>query len=138
MGKIGQAHRFSYAAFVGPIPDGLHCLHHCDIKHCINPQHLYPGTDQDNMDAMYVRGRDYHPAGQDSGPAVLSDEEAAEVKWLVTEGRWLSQQQIADLYRIDQSQVSRIKRGKSFRDVKPKEPSSLRMPPSTTGFKRRF
>lgn len=43
-------HRLSWIAFVGPIPDGLYCLHKCDVKACIRPDHLYVGTQQDNVD----------------------------------------------------------------------------------------
>jgi hypothetical protein len=32
----------------GPIPDGLQLLHHCDMPMCVNPDHLYPGTNADN------------------------------------------------------------------------------------------
>ena len=50
-GKHPQAHRASYEIFVGPIPDGLHILHalHCPHRHCINPRHLYAGTNVQNM-----------------------------------------------------------------------------------------
>lgn len=42
------AHRFSWAAFVGPIPDGLHIDHLCKQRKCVNPDHLEPVTPQIN------------------------------------------------------------------------------------------
>jgi HNH endonuclease len=51
------AHRWSYAAAYGPIPDGLYVLHHCDTPECVRPNHLYLGTQTDNMADMKRRGR---------------------------------------------------------------------------------
>lgn len=48
-GPIWLVHRWAYQHFVGPIPEGLMVLHKCDIRHCSNPDHLYVGTQKDNM-----------------------------------------------------------------------------------------
>jgi HNH endonuclease len=120
-GKVQLAHRLSYMAFVGSVPDELDCLHHCDVRDCIRPDHLYLGTDQDNQDDMYRRGRGPLRVGDANGRATLTNEQIAEVKWLALEGL-LSQFQIADLYGIDQTTVSRAKLGKNWKDVEPKAP----------------
>lgn len=44
-----KTHRLSYEFYVGEIPCGLHVLHRCDNPPCINPEHLYCGTHQENM-----------------------------------------------------------------------------------------
>lgn len=51
--KTIYAHRFSWELHNGPIPEGLLVCHHCDTPLCVNPDHLFVGTQKDNiLDAM--------------------------------------------------------------------------------------
>lgn len=62
-GRIGYgrssipAHRASWLCTHGELPEDLYILHTCDNPACINPDHLYAGTQFDNMKDMVVRGR---------------------------------------------------------------------------------
>lgn len=51
------AHRLSWAFAHGPIPDGMYVLHHCDTPACVNPAHLFIGTQTDNMQDCWKKGR---------------------------------------------------------------------------------
>lgn len=55
--RMTMVHRLSYEAFVGPIPDGMFVLHRCDNRACINPEHLWIGTQGDNMRDCHAKGR---------------------------------------------------------------------------------
>jgi len=60
--KIITAHRFSWWLHFGPVPNDMQVLHRCDVKTCVNPAHLFLGTQRDNMRDMVAKGRwgNYH------------------------------------------------------------------------------
>lgn len=52
-----RAHRVSWVIANGPIPAGMHVLHKCDVRCCVNPDHLFLGTHADNMRDMTAKSR---------------------------------------------------------------------------------
>lgn len=57
-GCTQNAHRVSWELFCGPIPSGMHVLHDCDNPPCVNPAHLFLGTNIDNIADRHRKGRD--------------------------------------------------------------------------------
>jgi hypothetical protein len=64
--KHYQAHRYSYQLYKGPI-GGLHVLHRCDVAGCVNPDHLFLGTNQDNIRDSVAKGRRKGPRYRPKG-----------------------------------------------------------------------
>lgn len=66
-GKMNYAHRFAYETWVGQIPDGHFICHHCDNPSCCNPDHLFAGTQKDNMRDCAEKGRVHITLGRWAG-----------------------------------------------------------------------
>jgi hypothetical protein len=62
-GRQTRAHRVSYETYKGKIPEGLFVCHTCDVPLCVNPNHLFLGTLQENNLDMYLKGRNYSSSG---------------------------------------------------------------------------
>jgi len=113
-GRHQQAHRLAYIEHVGPIPEGLDALHRCDVRACINHEHLFLGTDADNAADSVAKGRRSKtgPRGERNSFAKLT---ASKVLAIRDDPR--SQPVIAAAYGVAQSTVSRIKRRKTWKHL---------------------
>lgn len=60
-GKVQGAHRVAFELWLGVIPDGMHICHHCDNRICVNPDHLFAGTNLDNRRDAVRKGRHKTP-----------------------------------------------------------------------------
>lgn len=108
------AHRASWELFVGPIPNGLKVLHNCDNPPCVNPDHLFLGTQQDNMNDMATKGRRSSACfgaqllGSANRNSKLSDEQVEEIR-ASTE----SHEEIARQLGLNANYVGKIRNGKA-------------------------
>ena len=118
-----SAHRASYILHKGAIPDGLHVLHRCDVKSCINPAHLYAGTPKQNAeDAIrrhrYLTGQRWIEVGRkllagESHPmSKLSEEAVAAIRGSDEPGTVLARR-----YGISNNNITRIRKKKIWRNV---------------------
>lgn len=66
-----SAHRYAWELWKGPIPENMNVLHSCDNRKCCNPEHLWIGTQQENMRDMHAKGRG--PKGYKRNPAICAE-----------------------------------------------------------------
>lgn len=104
------AHHYSYRTFVGPLVKGLEVCHECDVKSCVNPEHLILGTRQKNARDAVNRGL-YH-AGTRHRLARLTPDQIVEIRNAPG-----IQREIAERFGISQAMVSLIKLRKNWRTV---------------------
>lgn len=102
--KNQKAHRVSWNLHNGEIPAGMCVLHRCDMPACVNPAHLFLGTNDDNVADKVAKGRGHRPTGTRNPKARLSIEQVLAIRH---DER--VQQVIADDYGIAQTLVSKIK-----------------------------
>lgn len=108
-----RAHRLSHQLFNSEIPKGLNVLHRCDNPRCVNPKHLFIGTQQENMKDKERKGR--APKGPDHWLSKLDSVKVREIRGLIESGVY--QKDIASKYGIAQITVSKIHRGITWSHV---------------------
>lgn len=101
------AHRVSYIVNIGPVPDGQVIRHTCDNRRCISPEHLLPGTTQQNADDMKARGRSN--TGTRHWNSRLTEDQVINI-YKAAHLRTAMQKEIAAVYGVHPVTVSEIKR----------------------------
>lgn len=125
-----SAHRYSYMIHVGEIPKGMCVCHRCDTPACVNPFHLFLGTNADNSSDMVRKGRHYMTVdpsrirrgfkmkpsaiqrGSQQSAAKLSEGDIPIIRKLN-----LPQREIASIYGVDQALIQRIRSRKSWAHI---------------------
>jgi hypothetical protein len=108
-GRAIYAHRASWILAHGEIPPGMQVCHRCDVRHCVNPDHLWLGTAAENIADRDAKGRHRPVNGERHGSVKLTDAQIAELRARASAGE--QQRSLATAYGIAESYVSRIVRG---------------------------
>lgn len=116
-GRLTGAHRASWIIHNGEISDRLCVLHRCDVGCCVNPDHLFLGTQAENLADMRAKGRGSsgHVYGEKCGKSKLKESEVREIIRLSKLG--YRQRDIAARYGIHQSGVWGIVHRKTWTHV---------------------
>lgn len=104
------AHRASWFIHNGEIPSGNIVFHHCDVRNCVNPAHLYLGTYQSNMDDAKNRNR--MPCGERRRDSKLSLAQVEEMRTLFGHR---SDIEIGKIYGVHDATVYNIRKGKRWK-----------------------
>ena len=104
-GKMWLAHRLINEVYCGGPLGDLNSLHHCDNKLCINPSHLYRGTQRENANDMFDRNRTTH-VGVRNANASLNARKVLTIRKMVAQGH--EQKAVAKKFGINPSHVWKI------------------------------
>ena len=124
-GRTNAAHRIAWELWVGQVPNGLHVLHRCDVRCCVNPAHLFLGTNADNMADRNAKQRqafgkrngahtkpDRVRHGEAQGAAKLTEAQAIAIRNDPRRPRFISAQ-----YGVSRQTIHRIKRGTAWSHI---------------------
>jgi len=108
-------HRVSWQAHNGPIPESIDgkdacVLHKCDNPPCINPDHLFLGSNDDNMADMIKKGRGADTRGVKNGRAKLNEFQVRVIKRLFNH-KSMTQKEAGDIFGVSVSSIAKVKSG---------------------------
>ena len=113
-GKSRVAHRVAWVFFHGEIPPELLVCHKCDVRACVNPEHLFLGTHTENARDREAKGRSMR--GEESPSSRLSTEQVSRIKAVLAEDR-MYVSEIAREYGVTPPTIAAIAKGKTWRHV---------------------
>lgn len=102
-----KAHRVSYVLHFGNIPDGKLVCHRCDNPSCVNPEHLFLGSQFDNVKDQIAKGRRHDVRGEKNGMAKLTEKEVNKIRKEYKLGK-VSQYFLAAKFGVSQGHISEI------------------------------
>ena len=110
-GKTVGAHRWSHEQHIGPIPPDLLVRHKCDVRNCVNPDHLEVGTTQDNSNDMVERGRHGDPLRNFK----LTEDDVRFIRVIRVFG--FNCYELAKMYSVGGTTMKRVLNGKTWSSV---------------------
>lgn len=115
--RLVRAHRYSLELAGIKVPGMKNVCHKCDVPECVNPGHLFIGTQQENIHDCMAKGRKAKvvSVGIKNGNCRLTENQVVEIKRLIEAGEL--QETIAKMFGIHQVMVSRIKCGKAWTHI---------------------
>lgn len=114
-GKNQRSNRVAWEIAHGEIPEGMHVLHKCDNKRCVNPDHLFLGTQADNMKDMRAKGREYFSKGEEHYKTSLTEDGVREIRRLASQK--VSTRKIAERFGVVAQQVNHIIHRRSWKHI---------------------
>ncbi len=112
-GSTVTAHRASYMMHKAEIPDGMLVLHDCDIRCCVNPDHLYVGTAAENTEDARTRGK--LCCGERNPSSRLTSGQVVEIRQRLKGNDSMSS--IASMFDVGRKTISDISNGKTWRHI---------------------
>lgn len=116
-GPLLRAHRVSYEIHKDVIPPHMHVCHSCDNRRCVNPAHLWLGTDADNVHDMDNKGRRVVVPhyGEDHGMAKLTKEQVLQIRQFAQSG--MSYEEIGRRFAISDVHAGRVAKGECWAHI---------------------
>lgn len=107
-------HRVAWELTYGPIPDELQVCHKCDVRNCVRPDHLFLGTNDDNIRDMHSKNR--HVYGARQHMAKLDDDKVRNIRELYEQGN-ISKKQLAERFGVSATSIDDVVKFKSWKHV---------------------
>ena len=121
--KMVLAHRLSYEMSKGSIPAGMQVCHRCDVPSCVNPNHLFVGTNSDNCVDKVLKGRDNSLKMERHLRSKLTQENVLHIL-----NSPLRNADLARLYKIDRSVISKVRNGLAWRGIAASHHAGIKIP----------
>lgn len=116
-GKSIRSHRFAYQTWIGPIPNKMLVCHKCDCPPCVNPEHLFLGTEKDNANDMCSKNRQHRMIGSINPQSKLTENMVREIKLELKNNYNGLLGILAKKYNVNKTVIHKIKDGLIWKHV---------------------